>query len=227
METVFFLTTFWSHPDGNTVRVLYISPTSWGNTLLADIDLVSGKVDLALGSHVEYRHKIAKFTIDISNNGDGYRKLSLVGCDRTLIGEARDILERCGNEYRLLKIHVKAALDYHYHYIDASYLPLVKVRRQINEVYTAENGGQPEGAFHCGVTDDLDIRMERHRTHDCGIVGNKAYAWVCPTVQYAETVRQWAEQNGFRTDNDKAINPEETRNSTIVYLFKRENTFEK
>jgi hypothetical protein len=214
-------TSFWSHPDGHTVRVLYSAPVCWENTLMADIDLATLKVEVLYGSQVEDRHKIAKFTIEISTGGNSYRKLSRIGNDAQTLSEVLDVLEGFGNEYRLLKIHAKAALDCRYHYADASYLALDEVRRQIEEIYDAEAYGLPKSAFYCGTTSDLDIKMEWHRHHDFEIAEDIVHAWVCATIQNAEKVKQWAGQEGFDTTESKAPPYEEIRRAAIVYLLKK------
>lgn len=40
---------FWQHPDGNKVRILYLSPVSWDNTLMADIDLNDESITQVVG----------------------------------------------------------------------------------------------------------------------------------------------------------------------------------
>lgn len=215
------LTSFWQQPDGYTVRVLYNSPISWSNTMMADINLQTKEVDLMLGNNQEQKHLISKFNLEIIDKECGYRKLSLTGNDRFLIKEALDVLERLGNKYYLLKIHVKAALEYQYRYSDASNLPLDKVQRQIEETYNAETYKLPKSVFYCGTTSDLDIRMEWHRHHDFEIADNIVHAWECATAQNAEKVKQWAEQEGFDTTETKESLCEDGRNATIVYLLKK------
>lgn len=212
---------FWLHPNARIVRMLYNSPTAWSNTMIADINLETSKVDLTFGSDPEKRHLISKFNLEIADKECSYRKLSLMCNDFFIIKEALDVVERLGNEYHLLKVHAKAALDCRYHYIDASYLPLNEVRRQIEEAYDAEAYGLPKDAFYCGTTSDLDIKMEWHRHHDFEIAEDIVHAWVCATIQNAEKIKQWAGQEGFDTTESKASPCEEVHRSTIVYLFRK------
>lgn len=221
MERQIYPTSFWQCPNGHTVRVLYNSPTSWNNTMIADINLGTSEVDLILGNDPEKRHLISKFNLEIADRECSYRKLSLTGNDHFIIKEALDVLEKLGNEYRLLKIHAKAALDCRYHYTDASYLPLDEVRRQIEETYDAETYGLPKSAFYCGTTSDLDIKMEWHRHHDFEIAEDIVHAWVCATIQNAEKVKQWAGQEGFDTTESRTSPYEDIRRAAIVYLLKK------
>ena len=214
-------TSFWLHSNGRIVRVLYNSPTSWNKTMIADINLGTSEVDLILGNDPEKRHLISKFNLEIADRECSYRKLSFKGNDHFIIKEALDVLERIGNEYRVLKIHVWAALECQYSYINASYLPLEEVRRQIEEAYDAEACGLPKSAFYCGTTSDLDIKMEWHRHHDFEIADDIVHAWICATIQNAEKVKQWAGQEGFDTTESRTSPYEDIRRAAIVYLLKK------
>ena len=49
-------TTLWvDTQNANIVRVLYISNTGWEKTMMADIDLHNGKVNLIMGKDIESR----------------------------------------------------------------------------------------------------------------------------------------------------------------------------
>ena len=47
--------------NANIVRVLYISNTGWEKTMMADIDLHNGKVNLIMGKDIESREPISQF----------------------------------------------------------------------------------------------------------------------------------------------------------------------
>lgn len=213
-------TSFWLHPDGNIVRILYNSPVSWENTMMADIDFKTEDVK-SFFSHEANRHQIAKFNLEIDGDCGSYRKLSLIGNDLTLIKEAKGVIEKQGNECRLLKIHIDASLEYDYIYTNASYWQLDEIRKQITDVYLSEADGIPKNAFFCGTTDDIDIKMEWHRMHDFEIADDKVFAWGCATVQNATIVKRWAVEEGYDTQGDVIPAIEKPQRAAIVYLLKK------
>lgn len=213
---------FWLAPDGDTVRVLYHSPASWEKTLMADIDLKEENVRQVSGNG-ENRYLISKFNLAIEDFHNPYRRLAYAGNDAAVINRAREVLENGGASCRLLKIHVKAALDYDYVYTDALHKSLDKIREEMNAVYRTESGGEgSEKDFFCGTTDDIDVKMEWHRIHDFDIAGNKVYAWVCAHTSHTERLKQWAAEVGYDITGEAAPaaieNPQKT---TVIYLLKK------
>ena len=195
---------FWQHSDGNKVRVLYLSPVSWDNTLMADIDL-NGESITQVAGYEENRHQIAKFNLEIYSDANIYRKLGHTGNDLAILHEAWNIIEKSGNRYRSLHIHVRAALQCRYIYTDASYLPLDEIRK-------------------CGTTNDLDIQMEWHRLHDYEPMDNQVHAWICSHVKIAEMLKQWAQEEGYDTVVNGNVDCGKKRNAVIVYLFRKSKT---
>ena len=182
---------FWQHPDGSKVRILYLSPISWDNTLMADIDLNDESITQVIG-YEENRHQIAKFNLEIYSDANIYRKFGHTGNDLAILHEACNIIEKSGNRYRSLQIHVRAALQYRYIYTDA-----------------------------CGTTNDLDIQMEWHRLHDYEPMDNQVHAWICSHTKIAEILKQWAQEEGYDTAVNRNVDYEKKRNAVIVYIFKK------
>lgn len=214
---------FWQHPDGNKVRILYLSPVSWDNTLMADIDLNNESISQVIGQE-EHRHQIAKFSLEINSDTNRYRKLGHTGNDLAILSEAWGIIEKSGNRYNLLRIHVRAALQCHYIYTDASYLALDEIRKQMNEVYTSLCDGQGKDAFFCGTTNDLEAKLEWHRLHDYEPKDNHAHAWICSHVKIAEILEQWAHEEGYDTAENETVVNEKPKNAVLLYLFKKNGT---
>ena len=185
---------FWQHSDGNKVRVLYLSPVSWDNTLMADIDL-NGESITQVAGYEENRHQIAKFNLEIYSDANIYRKLGHTGNDLAILHEAWNIIEKSGNRYRSLHIHVRAALQCRY-------------------IYTV----------FCGTTNDLDIQMEWHRLHDYEPMDNQVHAWICSHVKIAEMLKQWAQEEGYDTVVNGNVDCGKKRNAVIVYLFRKSKT---
>lgn len=202
---------------------MYLSPVSWDNTLMADIDLNNESISQVIGQE-EHRHQIAKFSLEINSNTNRYRKLGHTGNDLAVLHETWGIIEKSGNRYRLLRIHVRAALQCHYIYTDASYLPLDEIRKQMNEVYTSLCDGQGKDAFFCGTTNDLDAKLEWHRLHDYEPKDNHAHAWICSHVKIAEILEQWAHEEGYDTAENETVVNDKPKNAVLLYLFKKNGT---
>jgi len=113
-------TTLWiDTTNANIVRVLYISNTGWEKTMMADIDLRNEKVNLIMGKDIESREPISQFQTSMYLQ-TGFRRLSLTGCDLSIIKHAEEVIrkvieENQENAYEFinLKYHVEAV---HYNY---------------------------------------------------------------------------------------------------------------
>ena len=134
--------TFWTSYTSETVRMLYLSPVSWNNTMMVDVNLNTEAVTLVSGTS-ENKYQIAKFCLEVETGSNGYRKLSLTGNDLTLIQEAKSMIEKYGNRYRVFKVYMDAAFK-DYTYADASYLTISDIRKQMLDV--VERAGE-KGAF--------------------------------------------------------------------------------
>lgn len=214
-------TSIWQAPNGYIVRVLYNSPISWEKTLLADIDLNNEEISLFPGNEENNKQLIARFNIENGGNDCKYRELSYTGNDLTIINEARKVIEKSGAPYRLLKIHVDAVLKYSYLLTDASCSGLDEIQKQMNDICISEANGK-KGAFFCGTTDDLDIKIERHRMHDFEIADERVFAWECANVQTASSLKQWASEEGYDIkENVLPKSDEDPKRAAIVYLLKK------
>ena len=87
-------TTLWLDTTyANIVRVLYISNTGWEKIMMADIDLHNEKVNLITGKDSKNREQISQFQNTIYAKAD-YRKLSLTGCDLSIINHAEEVIKK-------------------------------------------------------------------------------------------------------------------------------------
>ena len=75
-----------------------------------------------------------------------------------------------------------------------------------------------KNSCYCGITNDLDIRMQQHREEDFEIEGNRVLAWVCATCAVAKEVEKLAEND---YDIGKKSGTGGKNDSTIVYLLKK------
>ena len=175
-----------SNTDG-FVRIIHISYKSKDLGMVADIDLAVNKV--ALFSQDDARTFISTF---IGYNGkiDGYRELETSGCDLSFIthceGIVKDVLEQANGQdnyplYNLL-LHIQS-IRYNYEYFRADIITdaqtIVKKIDQLYFVYFAALSGNNRSRCYCGITNNLDRRMQEHRDKDFGIYDNKVFAIVC------------------------------------------------
>lgn len=86
-------TTLWiDTTNANIVRVLYISNTGWEKTMMADIDLRNEKVNLIMAK--ESNSQISEFMYSQTD----FRRLSLTGCDLSIIKHAEEVIRKVINE---------------------------------------------------------------------------------------------------------------------------------
>ena len=229
-------TTFWkfktnsnSNSNSNLIRVLYVSPTSWSKTMMADINRtdVDEQITLYKGEDESCRATISKFIMERFLDSCSYMQMSQVGDDRFIIDEAIGIIDKNNesNEYSTLKLHIISALQYNYYYINARYWPEDDIKTGIDFIFKSEHSiGERTDAFYCGITNDLDIRMQQHREEDFEILNNKVYAWICPTTQVAAEIESWAHKPvGISIGKTHNKGNGGKDDSIIVYLLKKGN----
>lgn len=217
-------TTLWLDTiNASVVRVLYISNTGWDRTMMADIDLQNEKVNLIMAK--ESNSQISEFMYSQT----GFRRLSLTECDLSIIKHAEEVIrkvieENQENAYEFinLKYHVEA-VHYNYSYIDAK-LCLAKdicdsIRNYVNTVLY--DIGDNKNAFYCGITNDIDIRMQQHRDNDFNIVGNKVGAWLCRNAECATEVERLMGEFGYDIGRGNKAGNGANDDSCYVYILKK------
>lgn len=217
-------TTLWLDTiNASVVRVLYISNTGWDRTMMADVDLQNEKVNLIMAK--ESNSQISEFMYSQT----GFRRLSLTGCDLSIIKHAEEVIrkvieENQENAYEFinLKYHVEA-VHYNYSYIDAK-LCLAKdirdsIRNYVNTVLY--DIGDNKNAFYCGITNDIDIRMQQHRDNDFIIVGNKVGAWLCRNAECATEVERLMGEFGYDIGRGNKAGNGANDDSCYVYILKK------
>lgn len=217
-------TTLWiDTTNANIVRVLYISNTGWEKTMMADIDLHNGKVNLIMAK--ESNSQISEFMYSQT----GFRRLSLTGCDLSIINHAEEVIRKVINEnkekayeYINLLYHVEAA-HYNYTYTDAEDWSVYKIHDSIrNYVNTVlYDIGDNKNAFYCGITNDIDIRMQQHRDNDFNIVGNKVGAWLCRNAECATEVERRMGEFGYDIGRGNKAGNGANDDSCYVYILKK------
>ena len=223
-------TTLWiDTQNANIVRVLYISNTGWEETMMADIDLHNEKVNLIMGKDSKNRKQISDFHSTIYPQFESFRRLSLTGCDLSIINHAEKVIRKViyenkekAYEYINLLYHVEAA-HYNYTYTDAEDWSAYKIRDSIrNYVNTVlYDIGDNKNAFYCGITNDIDIRMQQHRDNDFNIVGNKVGAWLCRYAECATEVERLMGEFGYDIGRGNKAGNGANDDSCYVYILKK------
>ena len=180
-------TTFLASNTDSSIRVIHISYTSKDLGMVADIDLAANKV--ALFSPDDARTFISTF---IGYNGkiEGYRELETSGCDLSFIMHCEEIVidvlkQTNGREnyplYNLL-LHIQS-IRYDYEYFCADIITdaqtIVKKVDQLYYMYFITLTRNNRSRCYCGITNNLDRRMQEHRDKDFGIYDDKVFAVVC------------------------------------------------
>lgn len=217
-------TTLWiDTTNANIVRVLYISNTGRDKTMMADVDLQNEKVNLIMAK--ESNSQISEFMYSQT----GFRRLSLTGCDLSIIKHAEEVIRKVINEnkekayeYNNLLYHVEA-VHYNYTYIDAKHCLADKICKSIrNFVNTVlYDIGDNKNAFYCGITNDIDIRMQQHRDNDFNIVGNKVGAWLCRNAECATEVERLMGEFGYDIGRGNKAGNGANDDSCYVYILKK------
>lgn len=222
-------TTLWlDTQNANIVRVLYISNTGWEKTMMADVDLHNEKVNLIMGKDIESREPISQFQTTMYSQ-TGFRRLSFTGCNLSIINHAEEVIRKVIYENKEkaygfinLKYHVEA-VHYNYTYTDAEDWPAGKIRDSIrNYVNTVlYDIGDNKNAFYCGITNDIDIRMQQHRDNDFNIVGNKVGAWLCRNAECATEVERRMGEFGYDIGRGNKAGNGANDDSCYVYILKK------
>lgn len=222
-------TTLWlDTPNANIVRVLYISNTGWEKTMMADIDLQNERVNLIMGKDLENREPISQFQTTMYFQTD-FRRLSLTGCDLSIIKHAEEVIRRVieenqenAYEFINLKYHVEA-VHYNYSYTDAKHCLADKICKSIrNYVNTVlYDIGDNKNDFYCGITNDIDICMQQHRDNDFNIVGNQVGAWLCRNAECATEVERLMGEFGYDIGKGEKAGNGANDDSCYVYILKK------
>lgn len=222
-------TTLWlDTQNANIVRVLYISNTGWEKTMMADIDLHNEKVNLIMGKDIEIREPISQFQTSMYFQ-TGFRRLSFTGCNLSIINHAEEVIRKViyenkdkAYDYINLLYHVEAA-HYNYTYIDAEHMTVDEISDSIRDYVNTVlyDIGDYKDSFYCGITNDIDIRMQQHRDNDFNIVRNQVVAWLCCDVECAIEVEKRMGEFGYGIGRGNKAGNGANEDSRYVYILKK------
>mgnify|MGYP004703643921 FL=1 len=223
-------TTLWlDTQNANIVRVLYISYTGWEKTMMADIDLHNGKVNLIMGKDSKNRKQISDFHCTIYPQSESFRRLSLTGCDLSIINHAEEVIRKViyenkdkAYDYINLLYHIEAA-HYNYTYIDAEHMTVDEICDSIHDYVNTVlyKTGDYKDSFYCGITNDIDIRMQQHRNNDFNIVRNQVGTWLCCDVECATEVERRMGEFGYDIGRENKAGNGANDYSCYVYILKK------
>lgn len=113
-------------------------------------------------------------------------------------------------------------MGHNYKVIDATSFSIAQIVKLVNEQYlSCFNKGETKHDYYCGITNNLDKRMEEHRCEDFEIVEDRVFAWNCENVDVAAEVEKRLGKLGFDIGDTKTLGNGGVENSTIVYLLEK------
>ena len=115
-------------------------------------------------------------------------------------------------------------MEHNYKVKDATSFSIDLIVDLVNNQYLSDfnfNEDKTKGDYYCGITNNLDKRMDEHRRNDFEIVEDKVFAWNCKNVEVAAEVEKRFGKLGFDIGDTKTLGNGCVENSTIVYLLKK------
>lgn len=218
---------YWSDNEKeNVFYVLYKSFTTWDKTLLGVIKLHEESLDIYSGK--EGSEFISSFMTEAYSPisvrylyvGDSYK-------DHQIKKHLHDIVTNISNDnsqkymVKQLLLHMESD-DCQYTYTDVKRISaeeiakLMELHRYI--YFKSENVNK---SFYCGITNDVDIRMDQHRRDDFPIEGDHVRAYVCANVEVAKQVEGLLGAKGYDIGEKNAAGNGAVETSCIVYFLKK------
>lgn len=218
---------YWlDNQNNNIAYVLYKSFTTWDKTLLAKIQLREEALDVYCGDSEENRKRISSFQTEafspkpirylhIGNNGNQIKK------------HVYEIVANIGNnnpqEFNVKQLFLHIVSDnYQYSYTNVEALKTEEIETLIEQHTLIDfKSGDLKKSFYCGITNDVDIRMEQHRTSDFSIVDERVGAYVCANVEVAKQVEGLLGDAGYDIGGPNAAGNGAAETSRVVYFLKK------
>ena len=221
------------------VRVIYISYSSKCKNIVADLNL---EVDGVLIYDITKRDAIISSFIGFGCTIPQYREMLFTGGDLNIIKHCTEIVEKnlehtegiLKSSYNNLLLHMQS-IQYNYVYFDARHISeaqtIVDKINQLYLMYFNNIAGLNRMNCYCGITNDLDRRMEEHRNNDFAIYQDMVYAIVCRNNDITNKVEQLlssdysisrASVSGNEVKNLSSAGKGAEDDTNIVYLLKPE-----
>lgn len=214
--------------NGNIVYVLYQSFTTKDKSLLGKIHLHEKSLRVFDGSNEEDWSFISSFMTDAySPKTVSYLQLSNGGNDNQIKRHIHDIIVNVSKvepqDYNIkqLLLHIESD-SYQYTYTDVKFLSISEIIELIEQNMLMDfKSGDLKKSFYCGITNDVDVRMEQHRTSDFSIAEEHVCAYVCANVEVAKQVEGLLGEAGYDIGGQNAAGNGAAETSCIVYFLKK------
>lgn len=220
--------TYWyDKKDCNIVYVLYQSFSDWDKVLLGKIQLQKETLVIYCDTK-EDESFISSFMTDAySPKTVSYLQMGNGGNDNQIKKHIHDIIvnvskvEPQNYDVKQLLLHIESD-KYQYTYTDVKLLSKNEIVELIEQNMLIDfKSGDLKKSFYCGITNDVDIRMEQHRTSNFSIVDERVCAYVCANVEVAKQVERLLGEAGYDIGGQNAAGNGAAESSCIVYFLKK------
>lgn len=213
--------------DCNIVYVLYQSFSDWDKVLLGKIQLQKETLVIYCDTK-EDESFISSFMIDAySPKTVSYLQMGNGGNDNQIKKHIHDIIvnvskvELQNYDVKQLLLHIESD-KYQYTYTDVKLLSKIEIVELIEQNMLIDfKSGDLKKSFYCGITNDVDIRMEQHRTSNFSIADERVCAYVCANVEVAKQVEKLLGEAGYDIGGQNAAGNGAAETSCIVYFLKK------
>lgn len=220
---------WYDNKNSNIVYVLYQSFTNLYKTLLGKIHLYEESLSVFAGSNKDDdRSFISSFMNDAySHKTVSYLQMGNGGNDNQIKKHIHDIIVNVSKnepqdyDVKQLLLHIESG-SYQYTYTDVGTLSISEIVKLIElNILMSFKPGDLRNSFYCGITNDVDVRMEQHRTSDFSIAEEHVCAYVCANVEVAKQVEGLLGEAGYDIGGQKAAGNGAAETSCIVYFLKK------
>lgn len=213
--------------DCNIVYVLYQSFSDWNKVLLSKIQLQEASLVIYCGT-TEDKSFISSFMTDAySPKTVSYLQMGNGGNDNQIKKHIHDIIVNVSKDepqdydVKQLLLHIESD-NYQYTYTDVNLLSKNEIVELIEQNMLIDfESGDFKKSFYCGITNDVDIRMEQHRTSNFSIADERVCAYVCANVEVAKQVERLLGEAGYDIGGQNAAGNGAAETSCIVYFLKK------
>lgn len=213
--------------DCNIVYVLYQSFSDWDKVLLGKIQLQKETLVIYCDTK-EDESFISSFMTDAySPKTVSYLQMGNGGNDNQIKKHIHDIIvnvskvELQNYDVKQLLLHTESD-KYQYTYTDVKLLSKIEIVELIEQNMLIDfKSGDLKKSFYCGITNDVDIRMEQHRTSNFSIADERVCAYVCANVEVAKQVEKLLGEAGYDIGGQNAAGNGAVETSCIVYFLKK------
>ena len=213
--------------DCNIVYVLYQSFSDWDKVLLGKIQLQKETLVIYCDTK-EDESFISSFMTDAySPKTVSYLQMGNGWNDNQIKKHIHNIIDNVSKvkpqdyDVKQLLLHIESD-KYQYTYTDVKLLSKIEIVELIEQNMLIDfKSGDLKKSFYCGITNDVDIRMEQHRTSNFSIADERVCAYVCANVEVAKQVEKLLGESGYDIGGQNAAGNGAAETSCIVYFLKK------